>query len=202
MPFTLVNPYCTVAQVKEVLKRSDATKDDAIGQAVVYASRWIDQFMGRDFFLHDHTVTGLNFDESSDFEGNKLYLPYCPVISITSVVAAGTTLVSGTDYVRVTKSNGIEYLQSLTGDWAPYQPDGLVVVKGTFGYAQASSAVVPTGIPGHINWAAVEIAAAFSGENRKQVAGLDGQVMEVNTTSIPKSVFDVLGAHSIRSILV
>lgn len=202
MAFTLVNPYCTVAQVKEVLKRSDATKDDAIGQAVVYASRWIDQWTGRDYFLHDHTVTGITIDEDGDIEGDKLFLPYCPVLTITSVVAAGVTLTSGTDYVRVTKFNGIEYLKSLTGDWEPYQPDGLVVVKGTFGYAQASSAVVPTGIPGHINWAAVEIAAAFSGENRKQVAGLDGEVMEVNTTSIPKSVFDVLGSKSARSILV
>lgn len=202
MAYTLVNPYCTVAQVKEVLKRSDTDKDDAIGQAITYASRWIDQWLGRDFFQHDHTVTGITIDESGDFEGAKLYLPYRPIISLTSVVAAGTTLLSGTDYARVSLGNGVEYLLSLTGNWAPYQPDGVVVVKGTFGYAQASSAVVPTGLPGHINWAAVEIAAAFSGENRKQVAGLDGQVMEVNTTSIPKSVIDVLGHKPVTSIRV
>lgn len=204
MPYTLVNPYCSVAQVKEVLKRAsaDTANEDAIGQSITYASRWIDAYMGRDYFEHDHTVTGITFDEDSDIEGDKLYLPYRPIQSIASVVAAGVTLVSGTDYVTVSKPNGVEYIRNLGGDWAPYQPNGLIVVKGTFGYDQASSAAVPTGLPGHINWAATEIAAAFSGHNRKEVAGLDGQVMAINNNSIPKSVFDVLGHKSVRSIMV
>jgi hypothetical protein len=66
-------------------------------------------------------------------------------------------------------------------------------LRGTFGYAQANSASVPTGIPLFITKAAILAAAAFTGHNQKSVVGLDGQKNEVIDKSIPKVVFDILG---------
>jgi hypothetical protein len=52
---------------------------------------------------------------------------------------------------------------------------------------------VPTDLPGIINLAAKLVAAAISGHNRKEVAGLDGQRIEIHDNKIPKTVFDLLG---------
>lgn len=204
MPYTLVNPYCTLAQLKECLKRgsSDTDNEDALNKSIYDASRWIDQYTGRDYFYHDHSSTGLTFDDTADVDGAKLYFPYSPVISITEVVVAGVTLVSGTDYRLIQPPNAVSYLRHLGTGWTLYQPDGLAVIKGTFGYFQASSSAVPTGIPGHISWATMEVAAAFSGQHRKEVAGLDGMKTSVLTNTIPKSVFDILGPRAAYSCMV
>jgi hypothetical protein len=52
---------------------------------------------------------------------------------------------------------------------------------------------VPTDLPGPINFAAIQVAAVFSGHDRKEVAGLDGLATSVLTNVIPASVYKILG---------
>jgi hypothetical protein len=59
-----------------------------------------------------------------------------------------------------------------------------------------NTSVVPQGLPGHIVKATRLVAAAFSGHNRKQVAGMDGTAQEISSNTIPKTVFDMLGKRS------
>lgn len=195
MAIALVNPYTDLDSVKMVLKFSltDATKDEELKKAINDASRYIDRYLGKDFFFHDFTTTGITLDESADVQTTQLFLPYSPILTITSITSAGTALVLSTDYTIVRLANGIEFIRSLGANWKPVSPDALLVVKGTFGYVQATSADVPTGLPGHISWAAAQIAAAFSGHNRKEVTGLDGQKQDILSNSIPKTVYEVLG---------
>jgi len=52
---------------------------------------------------------------------------------------------------------------------------------------------VPAGIPGHITLATRLVAAALSGHNRKEVAGMDGQKQSILSNEIPKTVYKLLG---------
>ena len=204
MAYTLVNPYCTVAEVKAALKIGtlDTSKDDIIGKAIYDASRYLDAYTGRDYYQHDHTVTALVFDDESDISEDKLFTPYRPIISISEVESAGVVLVANTDYVVINNAKGESFIRSLKDNWCPYYPDNLIEVKGLFGYVQASSAAVPTGIPPTISWAAIQIAAAFSGYNKKECVGLDGVKTSVECCDIPASVFRLLGKKPFDSALL
>ncbi|NBP81392.1 hypothetical protein EBU58_11895 [bacterium] len=52
---------------------------------------------------------------------------------------------------------------------------------------------MPTGLPAKVNLAAILVAAALSGHNRKESIALDGSKVEVNDRAIPKLVFEMLG---------
>lgn len=140
MATTLRNPYCTVEEVKRELKFevTDVSRDDDIKLAINNATAWIDEYTGRDYRFHDHSIEGLEFDENSDIDGNHLFLPNMPVIGITSVTLGGVTLIDGTDYKLIRVRNGENYLSSLNGDWDLSQPDNTLLVYGTFGYRQTS----------------------------------------------------------------
>lgn len=206
---TLANPYCSLADVKQTLKLplADTSKDDELIKAINLASRFIDDRQRRDFFYHDQTTAPLIFNRfSPSLAGRELFLPYDPIISITEVKVGTIVLVMDADF---TAQGSILY--NYFADWIPYYPNTgnvgseiiqaapvatLVSVKGTFGYAQATIADVPTGIPQQIRFCAQEIAAVFSGHHRKQVAGLDGTATEILTSSIPKTVLDILGRRN------
>lgn len=200
MAYTLLNPYCSVAELIEELKMTAANVpaasaiEDELKRAIVNASRWIDDFMRKDFFFHDYSVTPLVLDQFSDGVFDKqIFLPYSPVITLTSITSGDVALVADTDFTH-DATRGI--IHSLCGVWRPLRPGALLSINGTFGYAQATTADVPTGIPGHITHATRLVAAAFSGHNRTQVAGLDGQAQMVNVNEIPKTVFQVLGRRA------
>lgn len=188
----LVNPYCSTQQVLDYIRNQDA-KTSSIEDAINAASRWIDGYKGRDYFQHDYTTDALVIDKWSDcIYGEELYLPYRPVITMTEVKVAGSVWTAGTDYkVKA----GV--LISLNGDWPEGGPDAdAIQVKGKFGYAQTSSAAVPTGIPGNINQACVQIAAAVSKYNLREVVMLDGTKNELVETDVPKSAKELLGGRA------
>ena len=189
MPVTLLNPYCTEDEVRRELKNTDAAIADDIKAAINAASRWIDDYLKRDFFKHDHISSPLILDEYDGVEfGREIFLPYKPVLTLTAVTLAGVALVNGTDYAVK------EYkLVNLNGDWKLSRPDRLLSLTGTFGYAQAATTDVPTGLPAKVNLAAILVAAALSGHNRKESIALDGSKVEVNDRAIPKLVFEMLG---------
>jgi len=190
MPETLSNPYCTVAEVQAEIRNSDSSLTDQLTRAINAASRWIDAQQGRDYYQHDHTSTPLVIDEFDHCAvGCRLFLPYWPVISITTVELAGETLVKDTDY-----SEREDMLVYLLGEWPRlYRPDGTLKLYGKFGYAQTATTAVPTGLPERIRMAAVLAAAALSGHNSKDVLTIDGRKESVIEKAIPKTVFELLG---------
>lgn len=186
----LEDPYCTVQNVRDEIRNSDSTLTSQIEDAINRASRWIDDYVGRDFFQHDHSVTALVIDKWDDvIFDDVLFLQYRPIITLTEVKSAGKVLTSGTDYRS--KDNRII---SLIGTWPRgTKSDEWVELKGKFGYAQNATTDVPTGMPKHITHAAVLVAAAWCGQNRKEIVGLEGNKEEVIDKLVPKTVFDILG---------
>jgi len=190
----LINPYCTVAEVQKELRNTDSALNAELETAINQASRWIDDYKGRDYFLHDHSVSALVIRATDgDIVQDELFLPYYPIITLTSVTVKGTTWTENTDFVRDTRRNR---LISVDGEWDLSEVTDKVDIVGKFGYDQASSAAVPTGLPLHINKAAILVAAAFSGHNRKEAVGLDGGKTEVIEKDIPQVVFKILGARA------
>lgn len=193
---SLLNPYCTVAQLQKELKNTSLTTDleDPINQA----SRWVDFWTGRDFYEHD--LTGANAVELDEFSeaayGSQLFLPFNPVITWNSIVMGGVTLTSGSDYT-VDETRGVVHLLSndvtVSGEWKPRRLDNLIVVDFKGGYSQGGDhTTVPTEIPQVITWATIHVAAAFSGHNRKEVQGLDGNAVQLVDRVVPQTVKDVL----------
>src|SRR5579862_5897465 len=82
MSVQLVNPYCSNAQVRSYIRNQDASIDDQINFAINAASRWIDEYKGRDYFEHDYSAApGLLIDDWMErATGNTLWLPYAPVV--------------------------------------------------------------------------------------------------------------------------
>ena len=196
----LINPYCTVAQVQSELRNTDSALTTQLENAINEASRWIDEYKGRDYFLHDHSSSGLVIPQYRPdlIIGASLFLPYTPIITITSV----TTTIGGvaeawvldTDHVVDTE---LGRLIAIDGGWGLYLLTDKVTIVGQFGYAQASAAAVPSTIPLHITRACIGLAAAWSGHNQKEVVGLDGAKEQVVDKKIPKDVLTILGSRRI-----
>lgn len=190
----LENPYCTVTDVQAELRNSEAAIVDIIEDAITAASRMIDERQGRDFYYHDHTTTPVRIDADDDkVFGHVLFLPYRPIITLTEVRVAGEVWGLGTDYVRKA-----DKLLSLREEWpVGIDDEDAIFLKGTFGFVQASTADVPTGIPATVRRACILIAAALSGHNQKDIVGLDGNRSSVTNKEIPKEAWKLLGAGKI-----
>jgi hypothetical protein len=194
---SLKNPYCTVAQVQAEIRNDQVTLVNQIEDAINQASRWIDDYVGRDFFQHDFSVTPLRVStwDQAVFD-ETLFLPYRPVIELTAVQEGDTLLAVDVDYIA--KEGRLIRLGArwVVGD----PPDNDIELTGKFGYAQTAVTAVPADLPDQINRAAILVAAAFTGHNRKQIVGLDGSKEEVIDKAIPRTVFDILGRR--RSVIV
>lgn len=136
------------------------------------------------------------------------------VIGSAAVAAGGTGYTSG-DVLTVVGGTGragtleaalaggpgpvTGFVVSGPGEYSanPTNPVALTGGTGTGATAtlsmQVDSSKVPTGIPGHITLATRLVAAALSGKDRKEVAGLDGNKVDLFTNEIPKTVFQILG---------
>jgi hypothetical protein len=194
----LDRPYCSIAQVHDELRNADATIDSQLELCIGQASRYIDDYKGRDYYLHDYSSTPLKLDkyDGAYVIGDTVFLPYRPIIVLTSITVAGTLWVLDTDYI--VKSDRIgDRIVSLKGNFKSYLCTGTdrISIVGKFGYDQAASTDVPTGLPAHINKAAILIAAAFSGHNQKTIVGLDGAKTEVIDKMIPKTALALLGTR-------
>lgn len=191
----LLNPYATVAQVQEELQNSDAGLTSVIEDAINAASRWIDDYKGVDYFEHDHTETPLKIHTYyRDLSGSRLMLPFSAVSELDSVREGTTELVADTDYVR----DGVT-LHRIGANWTVGAPPEHISVYGVFGYPQTAATAVPTGLPPHINRAAVMLAAVFTGHLSKEVVGIDGTKSTVVTKDIPKAVREILGPGRLLS---
>jgi hypothetical protein len=189
----LLNPYCTVQQVKDYLRNQDSAITTQLESAINAASRWIDRYKGRDYYLHDYSSVPLVIDKwDRAIVDEFLFLPYCPIITLTAVTVAGVVQVEGTDFKR--KSGSLVFL---TGTWPEAILDAdAVSITGKFGYDQTANTAVPTGMPEPITQACVQVAAAISKYNLKDVITLDGGKTSLLDTDIPKSAKELLGGRA------
>lgn len=198
MSYTPANPYCSVEELLDELKRprTDAGEGSPLREElqrnIEAASRLVDTYKGRDYYFHDHATTAFTLDGGSGVFDDRAWLPYKPVITLGEVTLAGTVLVLNTDFYL----DGSVLVRMNGSPWGLSRPSALLTVKGTFGYTQASSGDVPTGLPANISRGTCLIAAALSGHLRVQTVGLDGEPVAVTDRSIPKSVWDLLGKRN------
>lgn len=191
-----INPYCTAEEVQAEIRNIEPDVAALLDDAIEAASRWIDRYKGRDYYQHDFTATPLTILAHMRYVSfDTLFLPFRPVITLTAVTVAGVAWTEGEHYVVGRDDDyGIVKLISLEGYWPDTNvPADSISLTGKFGYAQATTADVPTGLPQHIRRACVLAAAAFTGRNQKESVGLDGAKVALIDKNIPKGVYDLLG---------
>lgn len=193
MAVTLKDPYCTEEEVRTVLRNQESATADDVKRAINQASRWLDGELRRDYILHDFSSTPMEIDEFDDADWRHHLVPkHTPIISVDKITIDGDEE-DAEDYV--VKDNVIYHLHH---NWAPIRDGNLIKIYGKFGYDQpngAGSSDVPTGIPGWLNWSAIQIAAVFSGHHRKETTGLDGQKQSILATEIPSEVRKIINQH-------
>jgi hypothetical protein len=219
MPVALLNPYCSVDQLRAELKNSaiDPAFNDELANAINAASRWVDNYCGRDFFYHDHRTSPVVITPWMETTYKEtLWLPYRPVIALTKVEVEGVEWTLDEDYIIHNNDRGEgvaliaigteAYRSTSTAMWTVGKcADDFVRLTGEFGYSQRSGvtvshATVPSGVPEEITQVTLLVAAAFSGHNKKQVIDMTGGVQSVLTKDIPKTVFTILDGK--RALLV
>jgi hypothetical protein len=122
------NEYVSVAELKETLALQDTTFADAdLADAVLTASRDVDQRCGRQFYLGSPGEVRRYTAISED------YVLIDDATAINSVTVDGTTAVLNTDYVQ--HGSPVTVLRALNGyRFNRYTVNG-VVVTGQFGWA-------------------------------------------------------------------
>ena len=172
---------------------------DKLLQSADQASRFVDRWVGRDFIQHDYTASALDIDEFDGYvHGVELWFPYAPVITLTEITVDDVVWVANTDYRLIEKTTGdfdtSVTIRALSEAWSPSRSgDRLIKIKGKFGYYQASTADVPTGIPSLIGLAALRVAAVMSGHAKKEIVGIDGSRVEITEKEIDKMAQHILG---------
>lgn len=187
MAVTLLRPYCTVEEVRAVCGNQSADIADKLGTAINTASRFLEEILKRDFVLHDHSATPLTLRKvavRSTIIGKELYLPYSPIITLTSITDDDSLLVEGDDYVYDSELGIIERI----GAWGSE-----IVIVGKFGYDNSADVLLPAPtLLGPVRQACALIAAAWSGENRREQIGFDGKKVPLTDKTIPKEAWDLL----------
>lgn len=303
---TLINPYVSLVDLKAELKmkEDDTQYDDTLLTAINLASRWVDDYRGRDYFGHDFRAAPLLVDGFSDaIFDDVILLPHI-IRGISELKEGGTVLPASAFMFRQPPNALDRRLWRLGGKWiSGPPPSGTVEIKGKLGGDQwvsldpeisvtpthpnydliltnedpvlnnallywelidaggntaslrffsdeahtvevaniggglpvstpwneevisevddsgytglvssgpisppdtyigtvqlkndvLDSTLIPTDLPPTINLAAKLVAAALSGHNRKEVAGLDGTRVEIHDNRIPPTVFQMLG---------
>lgn len=192
MSVTLVNPYCTVAEVRSDLRNSKPSIEDDIRTAINAASRVVETRTGRTFY-HVQEARIITPSDKLAFD-ETLFLPR-PIIKLNSIKVAGVTLVSGVDYYANMKTGELTHLKE---HWEPAIPDRLIEVDFEYGYSQLNNDAVdrtkvPTGLPDNVNMATRLIADALSGHLVREVTGVDGTKVDINDRKIPDLAWKLLG---------
>ena len=125
-----------LATVKDVVDRLGATLNNAeknlVQSLIERAEAIIEQFTGRDFSSHEKTAK---------IDGNKelefWYVPDKPLISVTSIISDGDTLVEDTDFWVYPDKGYIRFVKGILNDADPRN----VVITYKWGYS-----TIPKGI--------------------------------------------------------
>ena len=183
----LSTPYCSLLDLQDELKNNDSdTEADVTTRhenAINRASRMVDEWTHRDFTYHDHTSSMLTVEECL-VVGDSIYLRW-PIKTLTQVYIDGE-LKDAEDWKFEINKKRVQYIS----DWPafPFDTSTFLQLKGTFGFTHADLTEPPTDalFPEGIRRATVIIAAAISGDYKKEVMGREGGVDQLLVTDIPK----------------
>lgn len=189
MPTTLLRPYCTVSEVRAVCGNTDSSIEDKLKDAINNASRFLEDLLKRDFVLHDYSSDALVVRKQAVQKlilGLELYLPYSPVIEITEISEDGTVLTEHDDYEIDTKLGIV--LRVGAAAWGDE-----IAIKCKLGYNNAADVTLPAPeLVGPVREACAKIAAAWSGENKREQIGFDGKKVPLTDKTIPKDAWDLI----------
>lgn len=187
----LSTPYCTLQDLADELNNNDGISGDANYDAVVEtrwekavnrASRMVDEFTQRDFTIHDHSSSMLTVQEKQ-LVGDMIYLDW-PIKTITEIYV-DAELEDSDDWL-IQGKYGIQYID----DWPlfPFDTNTFIQIKGTFGYTHDDLTTVPndTNFPEGVRRATAIIAAAISGDYKKDIMDREGGSTQLLITDIPK----------------
>jgi len=193
---TLVNPYCSVAELLIELKRQNDTTtktNDKLEQAINSASRFIDSITDRIFYsktLTNEYVDCYGFSENGliidSNRGNKINFPSA-IISISSLKENDVALVANTDYYLYLAQG---YITKNPGEYFTREVRG-ILLSGVMGYATT---------PGQIKHYCLAIASAISGLSAQLMTDENGDTVGVLRSFIPKWVMDGLEREKRRII--
>ena len=84
MSTSLVYPYTSLKAVRKETKNRDIDKEDWFKECINDASRMVEEFLRRDFRIHDHSLEALQVP-TSWVVGDTIFLPY-PILSLDAVL--------------------------------------------------------------------------------------------------------------------
>lgn len=211
-------PYTTLGAVRQETRNNVVASQNAMIWAINLASRAIDDYCHRDFLYHDFSATPFRIPKS-DIIGKSVWMRW-PIVSLASISVNGTD-VSSDDYyfepgkfeIEYNSDNELDNWYAIGGsaidmpnvNWmnSPLPgPDGLpwlkqwkptpILVTGIFGYPVPDTTRPPTGLPAFIARAATEIAAAWSGEYRREWTSPTGGTSSAFESRIPKEALSIM----------
>lgn len=170
---------------------NDTLETSVLDDAILAASSYVEQHLGRSFDYRDASSTPWTLHEADRVVvGKYLYLPL-PIITLTRVEVGGQELVEGESYIRTSESDLLVWLGD--GEWpTPTATADALKLTGTFGYPVVNGVV--SGVSRRYRRATVLIAANMTSQNSRDVIGLDGSRTSVIDKTVPKAALDLLGA--------
>lgn len=224
MPTLLVRPLTTPEEVRAELGNKDTAIDEKILISINTTSRALERVTGRHWGIYDLTlaapllgyldaglwhcsdsamVAALNVDLLND--GPELFLPLAPVHTMTSVTEDETALTLGTDYL-VDRRMGVlrkipgspTAVQEVAGALQPPRWGKRVTIVCKLGYEVADVSRPAADLPGDLRMAATKIAAAWTGENRREQVTFDGRRLPFVDKAVPADAYRLLKPY-IRS---
>lgn len=194
-----LRPLCSPHDVVLETGNEDIS-DFNLKLAINEASRFIESFTGRTFEAISYSgssyLTLRKSNPDDVFGPDKTYFMIprriLPVISITKLIEDDVELAQNEDFFVGTSSGKVT---KASGIWG-----AIIKLQGSFGYASLDGDNVPVALPGPIRTACKEIAANFTGENRRERTGFDGETVSILNKSVPRSAVDLLAPF--RQILV
>lgn len=199
MSETLVDPYCTLADVQRETKNDRSELSDWFISCINRASRFVEEYCNRDFLYHQYTADTPFVVPKERVIGDSIYLDW-PIRSLTGVYqwesdlgkthspTATETLETSSYYIdngSVRKSSGEPFGEyPLVETWFG--------VSGNFGYPIAEGEDISSVLPAHVRRATAIIAATFSAERRMEQMSFDGSRIELTDLRIPTEVWMML----------
>ena len=214
---TLVNPYCTRAEVQAELKNADTAQAvlDDIDSAINGAARWIDNYLHRTFYTLDYRTTAKTYHQHSrEVIGDMVVLPG-PVTSLSEVKLGADVLVENTDFVTINPDSwgmgGARLIriqplyqpgrslidQPCDLSWNPSLPDYPLAIKGIFGFGQPFGLTAATMTNGGTGYVANNILTVFGGTGTSATV----KVLTVNGSGVIQT-FSILtaGAYTVPPV--
>lgn len=200
MAISLFRPYCTLEQVQRFVGNIKPGSEDAINDAINRASRFIDKITGMIFYkktVTDEYIPGTSGGNGWEIRriipgrsvGGLLVCPWRPIISITSITENNVLLTENVDYYVISESGIIE---RASGNWP--EAARAIKISAVFGYDTTDDSTPSANIPQDVQEYAVEIAGRRSGLYVKNFEQLDGTVVALSDSAIPKWIVDRLSS--------